>query len=63
MAADVVEAMVVATPFKALMAVILHPAVVRGDLGVITTLFRDVPRPIHATKTRAVTRPTFPPYY
>lgn len=61
MTAAVVEAIVVVTLFKALMAVMLHPAVVTGDLGVMTTLFKEVPRPIHATKARAVTRPTFPP--
>lgn len=35
--ADVVGASVVATPLRALMAVMLHPAVVSGDLGVMTT--------------------------
>lgn len=61
--AAVVGAAVVASAFRALMAVMLHPAVVSGDLGVITTLLIDVPSPIQATKASAVMRPMFPPFH
>lgn len=61
--AAVVGAAVVASCFRALMAVMLHPAVVSGDLGVITTLLIDVPSPIQATKASAVMRPMFPPFH
>lgn len=61
-AAVVGAAAMVASPFTALIAVMLHPAVVSGDLGVITTLLIDVPSPIQATKARAVMRPMFPPF-